>query len=497
MWIALSCPYLAFDALTVTNSDTPYVMVEPYRARVLAANPAAQQLGIHPHTPLALAFTLAPQLELVEENKSMTQNHLETLAQALGDCSASVCIQAPDCVVLEVASMMKYFGSLYDLLHQIERSASQWIAQFNMALAPTALLAQWRAQAGQPFLISAQSVRQGNDIAIEDMSLKYITNWLQNVPIWASRWSEQNLERLTGLGFKTLDELYLLPNSALRLHLGAGLQQQFGKAIGTIKDPLKPYLIPDQFVRTLEFDREVENSLALLFPLNNIIQALSVFLRRHRWKLYELSIQLTPAWHLADTSDTLEIVIRHDLGSDNAKLWLELVELKLSRMCLSAPIRGLSVSAIRWESSSEVSGDLFDQSINRQRDIALFASRIQARLGHDALKVPQVSGEHLPEAFASYQSIEVSALTSSNPSDFTPVADSLPVRPHWLLPEPQSIAEHNFTLLSGPERISTAWWSNQGHLTRRDYFQAHWHDERVAWVFRDDQGNWFLHGWFA
>jgi len=52
----------------------------------------------------------------------------------------------------------------------------------------------------------------------------------------------------------------------------------------------------------------------------------------------------------------------------------------------------------------------------------------------------------------------------------------------------------------GPERIESGWWD--GGDCRRDYFVAENPDGEIVWIYRDhrrgtDDGEWWLHGWFA
>ena len=68
-------------------------------------------------------------------------------------------------------------------------------------------------------------------------------------------------------------------------------------------------------------------------------------------------------------------------------------------------------------------------------------------------------------------------------------------RPLWLLEAPRRIREGEFTLLAGPERIESGWWD--GAEARRDYFIARTGQASLAWVYREREGHWFLHGFFA
>ncbi|RDL46050.1 hypothetical protein DN730_03135 [Marinomonas piezotolerans] len=490
MWLAISCPCIEMDALSVMGVEAPFVVAQKHDSKVSQANDAAKSLGVNPGIPLTLAFTLAPTLEVLSSDAKQTKALLESLAQSLGEFSGTVSIRPPDCVVIEVKSMLKYFGSLQSIARSVRSCAKDWVSHHNLALGPTALLAQWRSQAGDQY-----------DLIVNEKLTEVpipLIQWLDKVPLSATRWDKKQLSRLSGLGLKTLDELYRLPSVLIRKHLGDGLYQQFGKAIGTIVEPIDVYQMPESFHREIEFDREVEHSLGLIFPLKNVTQALSTFLRRHRQKLYELTIKLTPAWTIEDQASEITLEIKHDLGSDDASLWLELIELKLSTLCLPAPIRTMVVFSGSLEASIESNQDLFDTVANDRQSAALFISRIQARLGEDVIKSPSITGEHLPEHYAEYVPVVATdVIKQPYTQSKLPSSPHTCSRPQWLLVCPTQIDSSQFRVIEGPERVSTAWWKNRGQLERRDYYKVLWGDQRIAWVFRNDKGHWYLHGWFS
>jgi protein ImuB len=56
------------------------------------------------------------------------------------------------------------------------------------------------------------------------------------------------------------------------------------------------------------------------------------------------------------------------------------------------------------------------------------------------------------------------------------------------------MAQKDFALLAGPERIESGWWD--GDDAKRDYFIARSEESSLLWVYRDEEG-WFVHGLFA
>ena len=129
--------------------------------------------------------------------------------------------------------------------------------------------------------------------------------------------------------------------------------------------------------------------------------------------------------------------------------------------------------------------------------------QLQARLGENHVKSVSNATQHCPE----YASLQLDY--KENPNQGSPAAISTEVsanpRPLWLLQEPKQLNINKgrlfyrkpITIVSGPERIETHWWS--GIDVCRDYYVAREHSGSRLWIYRERNGkrNWFLHGFFA
>ncbi|MFT7294229.1 MAG: protein ImuB, partial [Pseudohongiellaceae bacterium] len=53
------------------------------------------------------------------------------------------------------------------------------------------------------------------------------------------------------------------------------------------------------------------------------------------------------------------------------------------------------------------------------------------------------------------------------------------------------------SIISGPERIETAWWED--HDVRRDYYIAQEGNGSRLWIYHERSGErrWLLHGYFS
>ena len=70
-------------------------------------------------------------------------------------------------------------------------------------------------------------------------------------------------------------------------------------------------------------------------------------------------------------------------------------------------------------------------------------------------------------------------------------------RPLWLFEQPKPVNRDHIQLLHGPERIQTAWWTEDQNATCRDYYIAKHKMGVECWAFLDSNQQWFLHGYFG
>ena len=117
--------------------------------------------------------------------------------------------------------------------------------------------------------------------------------------------------------------------------------------------------------------------------------------------------------------------------------------------------------------------------------------RLQERFGSAAVYGLRAVAEHRPEkAWAKCVGNGSHGKLGS--------AQSIEVRPLWLLPTPVAIEARRGSLqfVAGPERIESGWWDEQD--VARDYYTARNGGGQKLWVFRDHRTRgWFLHGLFG
>jgi protein ImuB len=129
--------------------------------------------------------------------------------------------------------------------------------------------------------------------------------------------------------------------------------------------------------------------------------------------------------------------------------------------------------------------------------------QLQARLGENHVKSVSSATQHCPE----HASLQLDYKENPNREGRAAISTEVSAnpRPLWLLQEPKQLNINKgrlfyrkpITIVSGPERIETHWWS--GVDVCRDYYVAREHSGSRLWIYREKSGkrNWFLHGFFA
>lgn len=351
---------------------------------------------------------------------------------------------------------LRYFGGEARLLARLREGLAPLGFEARTAVADTAQAAQWRARGGGAAL-EALPVKM-LDLAPEAMTL------------------------LAQLGVRTLGELLALPREGIALRFGRDLLRRLDEATGAIAETREFFTPPPVFSSRLELPSPVEHAERLLFAAGRLLQELEGFLAARQAGVRRFTF-----------------LLHHDSGPDSAletglagpgreaDHFSRLLRERLAREALAAPVEALSLRAEDLEPLAPAGRALFPGPGEGAEEWHRLVERLQARLGTAAVHGLRVRADHRPErAWGTLAPGEVERTRAPGTGG---------ARPLWLLQEPRPLAEGGFALLAGPERIETGWWD--GAEVRRDYFIARLGSASLAWVFREREGRWFLHGWFA
>ena len=469
LWLYLHFPWLALEALcSDAEKEHPVALLDRRGQRVELCNTAALDQGVEPGLALATACSICPALRLLNPDETQQQRALQGLALWAGNFSSHISVQPPQGLLLEIGSMLHYFGGLVVLWQQLEQRLRRLGYGVWRATGHTPLAARLLAEHKQQFYAEDPDAHltRLNRLQVAELGLE-------------AKVSEQ----LTGMGIRDLAALLALPRDALASRLGPSLLSHLDRLLGKRPDPQPLFQPPPEFSQRLEFNSEIIHSQGLLFPLRRLLEPLQGYLYSRSLLALELQLSL-----IERDGGQVELKLGHSAGERASETWLELCRLRLEQLTLAEPVVAMQLQVERFREPEQGMVDLFAQKQARDTPAQLL-SRLQMRLGDKAVRGLELCADHRPEH--SWRPCEPGRSTALSVPD-------LP-RPHWLLPAPEALprakVEQAIELLHGPERISSGWWDEQP--VRRDYYTGRWPDGRLGWLFRDDQGRWFLHGWYA
>jgi protein ImuB len=162
-------------------------------------------------------------------------------------------------------------------------------------------------------------------------------------------------------------------------------------------------------------------------------------------------------------------------------------------LLLRTPVEAICLSAEQLVSIPGKNGHLLGDPRAGGEEWQRLVERLQARLGAAAVQELDTREDHRPERAFRFVAPGAARLAPKERSGASAAA-----RPLWLVEPPRRLAEGDFSLLAGPERIETGWWD--GAEAKRDYFIARTGERSLAWIYRERGARtegWFLHGYFA
>lgn len=493
LWLALYFPLLPIEALPITR--TPCALVT--RGRIVLADPQASAAGIEAGQRVASALGLVPELCLVERVPAREADTLFERACWAGRFTPCLSVR-PAMLCLEIGGCLRLFGGLERLRQNILEAVIEqgWMARWAVAPCPQA--ADWLARAGGEVVC---------------LSMAEMRDRLDALPWQVLDWPTAERARLEAFGLHRLGELRALPSAALRQRLGNGWIDSLARAYGELPDPQPPFVFPERFALVLELPARIEQAEALVFGARRLLSALSGWLnaRQLQWRCGVLELR-----HPGHAVSELKLAVVEPTA--DAERLLRLLRERLSRLPLSAPVEALCLRAeevlpVSGQTQPLFAGDRAQQGEGRLACL----ERLRARLGEQALQTLAVWPDHRPECASRTNEWLAESGPGSGREDEAGVAGSTGLgafatrpglRPTWLLPQPQALAEREgrphwrgpLQLLTRPERIESGWWDEGESAAagdiRRDYFVASNAQGQYAWIFRDASG-WFLHGLFA
>ena len=468
LWLALHFPLLGLEErLGALGGEPcePAVLVEDNR--VVQANERARQAEIALGSTLATANSILPALKHFHRDPAAEHERLGRLAEMAYRYTPRVSPAPPDALLLEVRGSQRLFNGMKALASRLAADCRLCGHQQSLAVATTPLAALTLARAGIG-IVAEQPVRTA----------------LNGVPLVHGDLPPRDLERLGNMGITRIDELLKLPGRELGKRFGPALIDYLARLIGQKADPRAFIEPPERFDSSVHLLEPVRGKDALLFPMRSLATDLARWLARRRLGARRLTWTVKP---LTGPAAVLTVEFTQPRRDDQS--FLALSKLKLAGADLPEEAMSVSLQADFVAPFETTFADLWGMAPGNSATSAELVDLLAAKLGGDAVRDLRALDDHRPECAWRADQARTAVRASGSGSA---MGHS---RPLWLLDPPKPVDAGLFELMSGPERIETGWW-NTRHLVRDYYIALSKHDAR-CWLYRDQNENWFLHGYFS
>jgi len=483
-WLALYFPNLPLEIFERRHQATDQAMVILENNRVCSRNAAAIECGIELGTTLPTAHSIVTPLMHQPRDPEAESKRLTVLANTLYRFSSYVSIQAPDCVMLEIAGSLKLFGShsklmgaAVDLCRSIGHQARGCIAQ-----TPWAAIAL--ARSGVQSLHHVPLGEAGLDLA----------------GIHA-----QVIERFDNMGIYTLGPLLDLPAKQLGRRFGKALLTYLGQLTGSIPDPRQAIAPAQSFHEVLHLLQPIANKQDLIDSPHAPMFRMSQDLQQ--WLIAQQQGCERARWRFIGHTTHCDVSICFAQAKQNSVDLLRISNLKLEQASLPEEVLGVELQTTRLQNWHNRSQNLFSfDSANHPSVEATelgaeafeLINEVNARLGEQACQGIVSLDQHTPEAAWCNKAINAF-------NGYRQVQSATSTRPLWLFDPPRQISRAELTILQGPERIVSGWW--QKEVTARDYYIAKHQMGAECWVYKVlgctgassflNESQWYLHGYFG
>ena len=490
-------------------------------------------------------------------------------------------------LVMEVSASERLFGGRKQLLRQIyqsnkpvalvkyAQSATSLVAIAKLQIKPSAPASSSSSHA--PANASARRKPANPRDGLLDPLLGSVADSLpDSLPLTTLSAARAHLPTLARIGCTTWGQLRALPRGGVVRRFGVGLLDALDRAYGD-KPELYPWLVlPEVFEAKLELTARIDNAPALMFGARRLLAQLHAWLQARQHGILALEL----GWELdarrQDAAQGQLIVRTAEPTLDMAHVQRLLAE-HLARITLHAPALYLRLRSLETAALSGTTTSLLPDDVRKGDSLHHLLERLSARLGADHVLRAVPYADHRPERMQVWQAASatssVAAMSAMAPPASTsvshenttkkiagyayptraiglndalnqqktgakPVAQADALYPTWLLTQPLKLAVRNnaplcveggpLTLLAGPQRVETGWWSVQKSdaspstpCALRDYFLARSEQMGLLWIYRErlgrqgkagqsvqsradagagqnaDGSDWYLHGLFA
>jgi protein ImuB len=471
--------------------------------RIASLDARAEALKLKPGLGIADARARYPAIEIVEADPEADRRLLEALADWCDRYTPLVAIDGTEGLFLDITGCAHLFGGEEAMLDDLRFRLGEQGFDARVGLGSTPGAAWAAARYGLPPIGSGEEAAALSPLPLAALRIDYATR-----------------ESLESVGLRAIGSIMSAPRAPLARRFGMELITRIDQALGRVEESITPRLP----VAPLSAERHFPEPILLTEDIERLISMLAAGLKRDLERRGEGARRLQLALFRVDGAVS-RIAVGTSRPLREPRLIARLFHERLAALEGSVdPGYGFDLVRLAVLVSAEfddAQGDLTGRSSEADEDLALFADRLRARLGDDAVLVPVLVESHIPERAVELAPFAGDAATAKKAS--AAASGRIPVdRPIRLFRDPEPVevtaevpegppasfrwrrASHRVASAEGPERIAPEWWRVNKGSAARDYYRVEDEDGRRYWLFRDGaydgsgvMPGWFMHGLFA
>ncbi|OPY65524.1 MAG: DNA polymerase IV [Syntrophorhabdaceae bacterium PtaU1.Bin034] len=445
------------------------------QGEILWVSPEARAFGVLPGMRYAQGLSLATNLRAAEVSADGVRTKVAELADLLRHFSPDVEVSEdePGVFWVNAAGLSGLFPSLGFWAREVHGAfiARGWRASVVVGFRRFAVYAVAREREGVLVLTSPDD----EEAALRQVSLSVLA-------------VDPHLRHtLAKLGIHTLGEFVRLPVAAVRRRFGARAARLHALARGEVFDPLAPVFPVEPIACTIALDAPEENSVRLLFMIQEHLRPLLARLAEQGEVLRELEVRF-----LLERDEDRTGRVRPAEATLDEALILDLLRLRLEGSPFTASVKEIGLTAHGVQASTEQIR-LFLKAPKRDLAAANRAlARIRAELGEEAVVRARLLEGHLPETRFAWEPLSYLPKAQPSPKGRPALVRRLYSRPASLVRPQRGQVMH----ACGPYILSEGWWRNpDGQGVHRCYCFLETPDGAMLWVYYDSRlQRWLMQG---
>lgn len=502
LWLALRLVDLPLTALGLDAAEQPAVVIE--KRRVVCANAAALTAGVVPGMDVTTAQLLV-HCEVHQRSPLVEQQVLAQLAAQLYQFTPYIeyyvsPVRPEAGLLLELSRCLQLFSGLAALTARIIEYMNSTTYPVDVGVAHSAKGA---------WLLSYPPLHGNRYTLTGDETTDCFRERLKAVPVQYLYDFPAVVDALDKTGFDTLGDIARQIDaqsiSSIKKRFGReftealcdifGIEQNFQQT-SLFNKPISVYQPQEWFNDSQQFDYPISQTDQLYWPMENMLQKLSAYLRRRQWETQHI------VWRLYDIyRHREELLVQCDHPQSHWQLLYDLTLIQLEQKQLPFEVDTLELTCSRTtrlqNRSQTLAFDNHRKRDTRSQDFAVTAAKLKARLGESAVFKLSYHDTYIPESSNAVMGLADVCYQQ------LPEVHRIALRPTWLFDTPLLIEERQqglywggyLTILAGPERMEGQWWQA---AVARDYFLVQRSDQARLWVFRDLHHHaWYVQGVFA